>query len=73
MKQLVVISLLVLCLCGCEGFRYAATEAQKENAWLHREVCASAAKTVASENVPQALCGLTELAHGQSGAFVLDQ
>jgi len=72
MKQFAVVLLLV-CLCGCQGLRYAATEAQKENAWLHREVCASAAKTAVSENVSQALCGLTELAHGQSGAFVLDQ
>ena len=38
MKQLSVISLLaLLCLCGCEGFRYAATEAQKENAWVLAE------------------------------------
>ena len=52
MKQLSVISLLaLLCLCGCEGFRFAATEAQKENAWLHERVCAAAADTAAGENV----------------------
>ena len=53
MKQLAVVLLLV-CLCGCQGLRYAAAE------------------TVASENVSQALFGLAESAHDQSGAFVFD-
>jgi hypothetical protein len=57
MKQLSVISLLaLLCLCGCEGFRFAATEAQKENAWLHERVCAAAADTAAGENVSPIRC-----------------
>ena len=73
MKQLSVISLLALfCLCGCEGFRYAATEAQKENAWLHRQVCAAAADAAVDEGVSSELCELTELAHDQSTAFVAD-
>ena len=50
MKQLAVVFLLV-CLCGCEGLRDAATEAQKENAWLHERVCAVAAETAASKKV----------------------
>jgi hypothetical protein len=62
----------VLCLCGCEGFRYAATEAQKQNAWLHREVCAAAAETAVEENTSTTLCDLTTLAHEQSAAFVAD-
>ncbi|MHC4770326.1 MAG: hypothetical protein ACYS8O_00715 [Planctomycetota bacterium] len=73
MKQLSVISLLaLLCLCGCEGFRYPATEAQKQNAWLHGQVCAAAADTAADENASTALCQLTEIAHDQSTAFVAD-
>jgi hypothetical protein len=73
MKQLVVISLLgVLCLCGCEGLRYAATEAQKENAWVHRQVCAAAAETAVDERASLELCGLTDLANAQSEAFVID-
>ena len=64
MKQLVVISLLgVLCLCGCEGLRYAATEAQRENAWVHRQVCAAAAETAVDERASSELCGLTDLAN----------
>ena len=72
MKQLTIILFPVLCLCGCEGFRYAATEAQKQNAWLHREVCAAAAETAVDENASPDLCGLTTLAHEQSTAFVVD-
>jgi hypothetical protein len=71
MKYFLIV-LLVLCLCGCEGFRYAATEAQKQNAWLHSQVCAAAADTAVEENASPALCDLTELAHDQSTAFVLD-
>ncbi len=74
-KQLSVISLaacIMLLLCGCDGFRFAATEAQKQNAWLHEQVCAMAAETAADENVSSQLCGLTALAHQQSEAFVID-
>ena len=73
MKQLLVISLLgVLCFCGCDGLRYAATEAQKENAWLHSRVCAAAAETAVDERASEELCGLTVLANSQSEAFVVD-
>ena len=73
MKQLSVVLLLpVLCLCGCEGLRYATTEAQKENAWLHSRVCGAVAQTAADENVSEQLCGLTDLAYDQSTAFVMD-
>ena len=73
MKQLSVALLLgLVCLCGCEGLRYAATEAQKENAWVHERVCATAADRAVGENASQTLCGLTELAHERSAAFVTD-
>ncbi|MBL7215943.1 MAG: hypothetical protein ISS71_09725 [Phycisphaerae bacterium] len=73
MKQLSVIVLLgLLCICGCDGLRFAATEAQKENAWLHGQVCAMAAETAEDEEASQQLCGLTTLAHQQSEAFVID-
>ena len=73
MKQLAIsLLLVVLCLCGCEGFRYAATEAQRENAWLHERVCAAAAETAVDEGASPVLYGLTELAHDQSAAFVAD-
>jgi len=67
-----VVFLSLLWLCGCDGLRYAATEAQKQNAWLHRQVCATAAETAEAENASPDLCGLTNLAAQQSDAFVID-
>ncbi|MHC4882240.1 MAG: hypothetical protein ACYSOH_02735 [Planctomycetota bacterium] len=73
-QQLTVISVLMgaVLFSGCEGLRYAATEAQKENAWLHKEVCAAAADTANDENASAELIGLTDLASEQSMAFVMD-
>ena len=74
-QQLAVSSVLmgaILFIGGCDGFRFAATEAQKQNAWLHGQVCAMAADTAADEQASQTLCGLTALARQQSAAFVID-
>lgn len=57
---------------GCDGLRFAATEAQKQNAWLHRQVCAAAAETAEAEDTSPQLCSLTVLAEQQSEAFVID-
>jgi len=62
----------MLFITGCDGLRFAATEAQKQNAWLHRQVCAAAADTAEDENSSEKLCGLTTLAAEQSDAFVID-
>ncbi|HOK94763.1 MAG TPA: hypothetical protein PK052_05305 [Anaerohalosphaeraceae bacterium] len=70
-KGIMALSAAVLLLAGC-GLRYAATEQQKENAWLHWRVCRQAAETAAEENSSSPLCGLTALAEAQSEAFVLD-
>ena len=68
----VVLVLCVFCLCGCEGFRYAATEAQRENAWLHGQVCAMASEGAVDENASEVLCDLTALSHEQSTVFMAD-
>ena len=44
------------------GLRYAATEAQRENAWLHERVCAAAAETAVDENASPGISGM----HGPS-------
>ena len=63
---------VVFCLCGCGSFRFAATDAQKENAWRHRQVCVAASEQAADEDASEVLCGLTALAADQSAAFVVD-
>lgn len=65
----------VLCVCcwgGCSGFRFAATEAQKENAWRHERVCTAASGRAVDEQASEALRGLTALASEQSRAFAAD-
>lgn len=72
-KRFFIVCLLaVLCLCGCDGLRFAATEAQKENAWLHTRVCEKASAVAVDAAVSTQLCDLTELAAAQSKAFVID-
>ncbi|MCE5187311.1 MAG: hypothetical protein LLF76_14425 [Planctomycetaceae bacterium] len=66
-----VVSLVMVSLSGC-GLRYAATQAQKQNAFLHAQVCGMAAQTAAEENASARLCALTALSARQSEAFVLD-
>jgi hypothetical protein len=68
----VLIFYALMLLSGCDGLRFAATEAQKQNAWLHQQVCATAAETAEAENTSQQLCSLTALAERQSEAFIID-
>ena len=68
----VVVLGILFCLCGCEGLRFAATEAQKENAWRHQQVCVEASEVAVVEDASDALCGLTAVAAEQSEAFVVD-
>ncbi|UCF43852.1 MAG: hypothetical protein JSV99_02705 [Planctomycetota bacterium] len=62
--------LLCLVLAGCESLRFAPTEAQKQNAWLHNRTAAVAADTAHTENASGKLQALTRLSKLQSGAFV---
>ena len=63
---------LVMCLAGYGQFRFAATEAQKQNAWTHHRTCQLTQQAARDENTSPALTGLTTLAAQQSEAFVLD-
>lgn len=71
-RKFLIFSVAVgMLLSGC-GLRYAATEVQKVNAWMHAKVCGAAADCAADEGASGQLCGLTQLAAEQSEAFVLD-
>jgi hypothetical protein len=66
---------VIVCFCflpvaGCDSLRFAPTEAQKQNAWLHNRTTAVTAEQARAEDASgklQALSGLSEL---QSRAFV---
>jgi hypothetical protein len=55
---------------GCEGIRFAPSEAQKQNAWVHNRTAAFASQTAQSEQASEKLQELTRLSETQSQAFV---
>ncbi len=70
MKKILVISILLLfVLNGCDSLRFAPTEKQKQNAWLHNRTTTIAADTVRAENTSERLQALTRLSQLQSRAF----
>ena len=71
MRKILASMLLGFCFlfAGCDSLRFAPTEAQKQNAWLHNRTATVAAETVRSENTSEKLQGLTQLSELQSRAF----
>ena len=64
---------LIVCaaICGgCESLRFAPSDAQKQNAWLHNRTAAITAETARRENTSETLKALTKLSQTQSRAFV---
>jgi hypothetical protein len=72
MKKVIIVLLACVVLCGCDGFRFAAKEEQKQNAWLHWRTTELAAQEAVKENTSAQLQGLTGLASQQSRAFAAD-
>ena len=64
--------ILLVLMCGCEGFRRTATQAQKQNAWLHLRTTQLAAEQAVSEQTSALLQDLTALSCQQSCAFAAD-
>jgi hypothetical protein len=55
---------------GCGQIRFAPSESQKQNAWVHNRTAAIAAQEAQSEQASAQLQGLTKLSETQSRAFV---
>jgi hypothetical protein len=55
---------------GCGQMRFAPTEQQKQNAWVHNRTAAIAAQTAREEYASGKLKALTDLSTVQSRAFV---
>jgi len=60
---------MCLLLAGCDSFRFAPTEAQKQNAWLHNHTAIVTAETARIEETSPKLQALTQLGEVQSRAF----
>ena len=68
-KMLVTLILVCLLLAGCESLRFAPTETQKQNAWLHNRTTIVAVDTARQEAASEKLQALTKLSQLQSRAF----
>ena len=55
---------------GCDSLRFAPSEKQKQNAWLHNRTTAITADTARMENSSEKLQALTKLSELQSKVFV---
>jgi hypothetical protein len=67
-----LISLILMSLCllsGCDTLRFAPSESQKQNAWLHNRTAEFAADTARGESTSEKLKGLTNLSAAQSRAI----
>lgn len=72
MKKVLMTAVLAITVCGCGGLRFAATEAQKQNAWVHHKTCQLTKQVAQSESASPTVTNLSSLATQQSEAFVLD-
>lgn len=71
MKRILATVILVCgLLAGCETLRFAPSEAQKQNAWLHNRTAQVATETARQEQASEKLQALTQLGEVQSRAFV---
>jgi hypothetical protein len=61
--------LAVVLSAGCESLRFAPSETQKQNAWLHNRTAMITAETARSEDASEKLQALTRLSESQSRAF----
>src|SRR3972149_6861673 len=64
------LTVFALICVGCESLRFAPSEQQKQNAWLHNRTTMVTAETAREENTSEKLQALTELSDLQSRAFV---
>jgi len=64
-----IFACMCLLLAGCDSLRFAPTEAQKQNAWLHNRTAIVTAETARTEDTSQTLQALTQLGEVQSRAF----
>jgi len=69
MKKIILISVFLFLLCGCDTLRLAPSEIQKQNAYLHNRVTKIAADTAKDEYSSKKLQALTGLSNLQSKSY----
>ena len=66
---IVTCTLMSFVAAGCESLRFAPSEVQKQNAWLHNRTALVAGETARAEETSPKLQALTQLNEVQSRAF----
>jgi len=69
MKLVYVVIAAICLLSGCDTLRFAPSEKEKQNAWLHNRTAEFAADAAQGENTSEKLKGLTNLSAMQSRAI----
>jgi hypothetical protein len=69
-KTLATSIVAVFLLVGCDSLRFAPSEAQKQNAWLHNRTAATTAEIAKAEAASEELQSLAKLSQLQSRAFI---
>jgi len=64
-----ILFVVTFCVGGCDSLRFAPSEQQKQNAWLHSRTTAQAAQTAQAENASEELQSLAQLSELQSRSF----
>jgi len=70
MKKIIFIASVLILVAGCDSLRFAPSQVQKQNAWLHNRTAAVTAETARTEGASEKLQALTQLGQLQSRAFV---
>jgi len=70
MKKIVITLCISLFVTGCESLRFAPSQVQKQNAWLHNRTASVTAETARAESTSEKLQALSRLGETQSRAFV---
>jgi len=65
-----VCACISVALAGCGALRFAPSEAQRQNAWLHNRTATIATQTAKAESVSQVLQALIQLNEKQSQALM---
>lgn len=67
----IVVAFVFVCVLftGCDSFRFAPNEIQKQNAWLHNRTAIVTAEAARAEQTSEQLQALTQLGEIQSRAF----
>lgn len=68
-RILVILIVLFFLLAGCDSLRFAPSEAQKQNAWLHNRTTTIAADSARDESASKKLQAMTKLSQLQSRAI----